>query len=699
MKTERKSSMAKKFILVLGSGIVILFVCMTLLVTGNVRSSVLQTYLESADKIAAANAAEISNWVRMYTNDLRVYADSTDAMYGTVVSMTKLIRDPANKRMQNVVFNDVLVCGADGTGYCNTGDELEMQDSPGYKAMMHDYKNVFISEPKVSETDGSSIIEICRPLERKDNTRYGYVSASLGLKYIQDIIDELTIGNNGFAYIVSGNGIVLAHKDKSLVLAADFSDGDNLGYAGLSAVTADMKLGNEGYGFISYPDKSRHLISYAPVDNTSWSLAIDIPSVQVNETADFLRFYIVTIMCIIVAVLLVFSGIFITVSIRPLRNVESSINRISLGEADLTQVLKVKSHDEVGSLVKGFNKFVARLRSLVKDIKDSKTQLSSVDLQLQGSTNETAGSITGIISNIESIGNQITNQNKSVDEAAGAVNEIARNIESLGKMIQNQSSGVVEASAAVEEMIANILSVNNSVKKMALAFSVLETDTKNGFARQSDVNDRITLIESQSQMLQNANTAIAKIAAQTNLLAMNAAIEAAHAGDSGKGFSVVSDEIRKLSETSSEQSRTIKDELGKIEESIAGAVEASTKSSGTFSMILKHISDTDELVKQIEQAMSEQQTGSKQISDVLKIMNDTTVEVQSASSGMEEGNKAVLEEMKHLQDAASVMKNSMEKMSAGADSINRTGEKLAKISALMNDSINRIGSEIDLFKV
>ncbi len=192
---------------------------------------------------------------------------------------------------------------------------------------------------------------------------------------------------------------------------------------------------------------------------------------------------------------------------------------------------------------------------------------------------------------------------------------------------------------------------------------------------------------------------IANIAEQTNLLAMNAAIEAAHAGEAGKGFAVVEDEIRKLSETSTEQSKTIGVQLGKIRESIESVVSASAESSAAFQEVASNIKDTDELVRLIKSAMEEQTIGSKQISEALHSMNDSTQEVKSASSEMSAGNQAILQEMHNLQDATMTMKDSVTEMGIGAKRINETGAALSSVAMVMNDSIDIIGNEIDLFKV
>ncbi|MCR5725108.1 MAG: methyl-accepting chemotaxis protein [Treponema sp.] len=395
--------------------------------------------------------------------------------------------------------------------------------------------------------------------------------------------------------------------------------------------------------------------------------------------------------------ILILATVLIKNMLRPMYALQQSFGKMAKG--DLTERIDTDSKDELGLLVKEFNVFSSEINKTISEVKHARDALKQSGDIMNGSTENTASAITQIASSIDSIKQQIFSQTSSVSQTVGAVQQISTSITTLESMIENQSSGVAEASAAVEEMIENIASVNKSMDMLALSFKDLQSDVERGSSKQKDVNAKIRVIEMQSQMLQEANKIISNIASQTNLLAMNAAIEAAHAGDAGKGFAVVSGEIRKLSETSSKQSRTIGDQLAKIQDSIKAVVEASGDTSAALTSVSTRIQATDSLVYQIKIAMDEQNEGSNQIREALKYMNDSTSEVRNASKEMTEGNTLILNEIQTLQQSTHSISSNMKEVSIGTDRIQEAGESLRNTSINVRDSILAIDRKIDVFTV
>jgi len=551
-----------------------------------------------------------------------------------------------------------------------------------------------ITDPAISPITNGLLTYYGTPVLGYDGKPIGGIFLIIKGNDIQDLIQTVDLGSGNYPSVlnrVTGNVIARVADEN------DQDDDDT--NAELGKIIVDMLQGHTGTGaFYDAKQGIQMVCAYKPIEGTDWSVFSVAPEKNYLGAVESIKISNLTCLVITIIVAVLISIICINLIIKSLHDVKNSITDIASGNADLTQRIPIKTNDEIGDVVKGFNNFVAKLQEIVNNLKNSKEQLTSINGDLQAGTQDTSASITQIIANIESVNSQITSQSNSVVETASAVNEISSNIESLEKMIGGQSNDVHSATTAVEEMIGNINSVTSAVDKMVKSFEMLEKNTTSGVTTLSATNEKINLIDEESKTLQDANAAIASIAEQTNLLAMNAAIEAAHAGEAGKGFSVVADEIRKLSETSSEQSRTVGAELNKIQETIRLVVDATTTTNEAFSAVTKNISDTSEIVHQIKGAMEEQEAGSKQIIDALQSMNNSTIEVKSASSEMTAGNRQILEMIKQLQLVTDNIKTSMEEMHIGATKINETGAALTTISGKVEDSVNQIGKEVDLFK-
>lgn len=487
------------------------------------------------------------------------------------------------------------------------------------------------------------------------------------------------------------------NMDKEITGATDVSLLENH-----ALITSQLQeLGNAGNLFPSAPEiystsKGEYILY--PVPSVNWTMVIFQP----YNLSQFFGNAIVPLAAILILVFFTLVALMGVHLVHPLNEVKETVDSISQGNADLTRRLDVNVKTTlkvIPAIVNGFNGFIAKLQAIIGTVKVSKDNLSASGSRLHSCIDDTVSSIELLNSNIGGMSSSIGRQTDSVSATVQAVNRISGNIETLNRMVVNQSETVHEASSAIEQMVGNIQAVNNSIEEMSKSFTGLDENADLGMSKLDEVNSRISQIQEQSEMLQNANLIISSIAEQTNLLAMNAAIEAAHAGDAGKGFSVVADEIRKLSENSSAQSKTISEQLNTIQDSITGIVEVSKESQTSFAEVSHKLHTTVHLVQQITTSMAEQTQGSALIGKSLDSLNSSSREVVTASGEMSEGNKTIMQEIQALQETTASIQRSMDGMTADAQQMDRTRRELSAISDEMNGAITEISREIDLFKV
>ena len=388
------------------------------------------------------------------------------------------------------------------------------------------------------------------------------------------------------------------------------------------------------------------------------------------------------------------------------RGITRPINKMSLisaglaeGEGDLTIRLDEKSRDEIGALSRNFNTFLDKLTRIILGIRLRTKETTDGSLKLIESMKACKNSSDEINDIAIEVKEIIINQASIVTEVSSTIEEITRTIENQDIRINTQSSNVSESSAVIEEMMANIQSIDSNLNSSSVEFDKLYVIVKEGNDNLKILKDTVMNLSCQSDIVISANNMIKTIAAQINLLAMNASIEAAHAGEYGMGFTVVADEVRKLAEVSDRQSKLISKNLIELKKSIESSVEITDKTGNTFNEIVKSVGQVTQLEIEVLNSMHEQANGSTQILEALNNIAQITEEVHAGSKEMLSSSNAIIKEITGLVGVTEKVKDSALKVVDKSGYVNDTVNKSIEIVNMNMDGIFKVNDQVAVFKI
>ena len=338
-------------------------------------------------------------------------------------------------------------------------------------------------------------------------------------------------------------------------------------------------------------------------------------------------------------------------------------------------------------------------QSVIETIHHALRNLTEHGTILEGTmqtTSEGAGHIAG---NINSLKQQLMNQAESVTKTDSTVKTILETLNTLDNYIDIQSNRVIQSSASIETMIANVRAVTKMLEESNAVIQNAHTLSIQGKTGAKNANEAATEIAKRSGDLLEAGEVIQNVASQTNLLAMNAAIEAAHAGESGKGFAVVADEIRKLAEESSMQGKKIAAVIKESLQIIQKLTDAENTTEKTFEQVYTLVSKISEQETGILGAMQQQETGSEKIIAAITDINGITHDIKTKSEEMANNGHHTAEEMKTLNTLTAALTEKMSEMTGDVLNINKAIQTVHEVTQKNAQAIQEVVREVDSFQL
>ena len=658
--------------------------------TKSIQKDTLQLAQTATDKLSAEANALLTQYYEKVKNLANLGAITRDAqmMYNAAVSFSADLPESFS-----IYYTTAIPRFQEGGFYIDSSDwnppaDWNPSDRDWHKNAVAAPGKITLTPPYVDSMTNALCITVSQTSINRDGTLMGVAAADLVLDSLSRMINNYRISASSSSYLIDSDGYYLAHRDTGKLMRDTIFDDY-------------LPLRDKQHTFISKTTRAivngGKYFSISPVAETPWFV------VATGDVSDFTDSVLDTIwklmiiMGIQVIVVLIVALFFSRLISKTFASMVEHCNKFSKG--DFTAHFEDYFIKEADSLAKGFETFSQNIRMLVGKIFKSAGSVSEMTGSLNQASTSIKTAIGDAVAAISQMSTTSSNQTAAVQQVDDAVNEIVGEAQELSKEIDSQNQIISYSSASIEEIVQSMNSVHVRINEAASHVEELVSLASDNKKAVSQATQNIVNVRKESASLQEMNNVISSVAAQTNLLAMNAAIEAAHAGAAGKGFAVVADEIRKLAETAAKQANSSSTYLKAIQEKIDGIADSAVSIDKSFAGTIQRINDISQVVTQLEQATREQEMLSGQ---VLQALND----IQSSTHNITTNVGSITSSTSQTSQLCHQLKSLNEDVNAGITACKNASAEMQNASVMINivakstkDSVSDLIEAVSSFQV